>query len=1584
MRSVYSVNECKVRPLSIIAPKYYWTTSGGSFTRLQSDQFVCSLLECSMEETVRTLLQNQDSPEGPKVDPLDLMKAYKDKLLEEMWKQQDSLEGSAATAAGMPTSPEAGGGSEENSKDSNPLLERLRALEAENSALSMENDNQRKQYERCLDEDLKEECVKLRTRVFDLEQQNRILSVLFQQRVKMSTIPVSQEVQRNGKAGIPAGRWPSLLSLTCPRSSGSGSGSELSLSSVCSEYSSGSHTWAEGRGFSKQSAASRDKRMRTSSVSSNHSVSIEQADLGWKEGHILKGLKRLQMYGSKEKSSLASVPQCKDCMTSNEGIYSLGFKCGLQESTAKHVAPASKLFKVETRFSTLDSDDADDDSSKSQNKESHLMQPTKEFLCLEKLNVTRDDDGNFQEEAGKLAGDCGVFPSPVTDNFLFLDSPTVKPGVSPTDSLTHQEDKNKDSLEKHKTSGLKFSDRNNNQERSADRKSRLDHIKRQQGRHGIKHLGTGTSDVSLSIQHTATRAISCMNEARQRSSSVEVGHCRDQASQTGGESQDYTMSDSQQRKPKPQPCDSARKAFILRSKSADAGPEQVKLTHSPLHQKLIKGHKSKEQTQHSGHSGPGKRTNLNRTHGSSKGELPRAEKDEDVVVSANSKSLDSLQQRSPLASPVKHSKTFKLPGVNECSKSPTKSSLQITRPQSSNESVEESIYDNLPCSPRKQRRQDQHCNGSTSEHRPPSPPLPPGRTTSLHLRPESDSLPKAHKSAVQDQSSTTGKTTSTTAKPPLNQVFSALQLQSSNTCKENQNIAPQMGAEGNPLKDVPPKVYHTHSSKIQPVSVQESQSSDSVQLTMDRTVTGYDGNDNSSILPNKSILQRSQQSISEPKLSEVLPQAYSNVYYHGIASNSQNSTSRAVKMLPVNAKSHEAITGQEANTFLIFGRQNKDDANSVTKNVQTFQTFTCDPQMIHECGAHDKARRKIDIRCNSLDSEPSIQPVASDSGVMLDWGYDEEGWLFKRSVSVSTRPLLKPVMGMNGAKARSQSFGARYMDRPSFNRSGKVRTQIKTHSGSSLNSLGDVHPGTMSCSSSYHCPMNRSLLNNFLIEEGLTVPSHLGSSSERLQSLKLQREHARCLQIEQQFSSAFGEPVSEEPERQSTITTIEEKVMLGIEENMHKSQEQERSNEVKQKSGSTLANWFGFRKSKLPAPSGKKADAPKAKEDKREQKITSLLGGKQTKSDKKRDRRKSDGKDCAATRNCTLAHVRTQKSSLHGPDFILQATIVRSPGSGCKMRTLDSGIGTIPLPESCSFFSSILHLLPKSSSTPEQSLSPPSVPGSSSRDVSPLPRWRMPSSFKDSSYARVPNSLSDSSMTHIQSVPFPTVAFLQPIQPQSKPILTSASVFDNQSRLPRAPQGEMEPKMTYIKSKSRAPPSQQKEQTRLQLASWLALQIQCYQCEEMSHDCSTPEFIVNCTVNVQDMCQKEVLVKNDEMIKECAVNLLRTAPLTASLKGGIIASLHQASLHFGLPFNKGIYYRKSCASSGACLIASSGYQQFCTGKLNSVCITCCNTPLCNGPRQKKRPQPSAAVSLSAPQLPLLSLHVVFLLSSTMC
>ncbi|KAM4046309.1 nck-associated protein 5-like isoform 3-T4 [Anomaloglossus baeobatrachus] len=80
------------------------------------------------------------------------------------------------------------------------LLERLRELEAENTALAQANETQRETYERCLDEvanhvvqallnqkDLREECIKLKKRVFDLERQNKALSDLFHQKLQRSS-----------------------------------------------------------------------------------------------------------------------------------------------------------------------------------------------------------------------------------------------------------------------------------------------------------------------------------------------------------------------------------------------------------------------------------------------------------------------------------------------------------------------------------------------------------------------------------------------------------------------------------------------------------------------------------------------------------------------------------------------------------------------------------------------------------------------------------------------------------------------------------------------------------------------------------------------------------------------------------------------------------------------------------------------------------------------------------------------------------------------------------------------------------------------------------------------------------------------------------------------------------------------------------------------------------------------------------------------------------------------------------------------------------------------------------------------------
>ncbi|XP_066526210.1 nck-associated protein 5-like [Hoplias malabaricus] len=94
---------------------------------------------------------------------------------------------------------------EEETESSKELLERLRELEAENSALAQANENQREAYERCLDEvanhvvqallnqkDLREECIKLKMRVFDLERQNKTLTELFTQKLHSASNPLQQ------------------------------------------------------------------------------------------------------------------------------------------------------------------------------------------------------------------------------------------------------------------------------------------------------------------------------------------------------------------------------------------------------------------------------------------------------------------------------------------------------------------------------------------------------------------------------------------------------------------------------------------------------------------------------------------------------------------------------------------------------------------------------------------------------------------------------------------------------------------------------------------------------------------------------------------------------------------------------------------------------------------------------------------------------------------------------------------------------------------------------------------------------------------------------------------------------------------------------------------------------------------------------------------------------------------------------------------------------------------------------------------------------------------------------------------------
>uniref|UniRef100_A0A673TCW3 NCK associated protein 5 n=1 Tax=Suricata suricatta TaxID=37032 RepID=A0A673TCW3_SURSU len=370
-----------------------------------------------MEETVRNLLQSQGPPEQKKEETVNIV-VYQEKLSEEERKHKDALEGLHMVVDEDSRSESSS--VDEGKENTKLLLERLKALEAENSALALENENQREQYERCLDEvanqvvqalltqkDLREECVKLKTRVFDLEQQNRTLSILFQQRIRptsdllqklhsrildlssgdlLSDMERSRsltqsradvemhECQLNAKPGAPALKCPGfgivIPGHPCPRNSCSSS--ELSLSSTCSENSSGSsHTWHDGKNLRKRTSSQNwDKRLSIDSSlpSGFASPTDELPPTRIKESHILEGLRKLQKRKVLlESPSVITKWGYKDCMNSNEGIYSPGIKSsslkGYPPCKPTDTRSPSKEPHETFVYDTDSHDDADKDSS---------------------------------------------------------------------------------------------------------------------------------------------------------------------------------------------------------------------------------------------------------------------------------------------------------------------------------------------------------------------------------------------------------------------------------------------------------------------------------------------------------------------------------------------------------------------------------------------------------------------------------------------------------------------------------------------------------------------------------------------------------------------------------------------------------------------------------------------------------------------------------------------------------------------------------------------------------------------------------------------------------------------------------------------------------------------------------------------------------------------------------------------------------------------------------------------------------------------------------------------------------------------
>ncbi|XP_031708260.1 nck-associated protein 5-like isoform X2 [Anarrhichthys ocellatus] len=1565
-----------------------------------------------MEETVWSLLQNQGVVEQTAVDTVDIMKAYRDKLSEEVRKQYDGPEenGSPPSTQTEPeppnTDPDASQAEEDKDK-SKPLLDRLKALEEKNSALAVENESQREQYERCLDEvanqvvqalltqkDLREECLKLRTRVFDLEQQNRALGILFQQRIKPASDLLLQKLhsrimdlsaadllleperskafllsrntdspcsdfQLNGKAGLPVAKCLSQLSLTVPAPvypRSSCSSSELSLSSACSEFSSGSYTWNDGRSCGKMSSLTWEKRLSLGSSAPSNICAPpeEQLPTRRKESNILEGLRKLQRrkHRSSSVSSKVSKSADKDCMNSNEGIYSLGIKSGSKGvSKPTHVG---RTLAVGGKKFSYDSDDADDELAHSSRRDDI---PTKEswFYC-KRLSRSISDSlcswEGIQDSGGGGHGSSGLVASKHSSDskerpeklLSFINSflpeggrksaftkpallhfnPSDPDGPNTLSDVDDPEELNSESSDIR----MSLSQPPKQAERDSERVSRdaakllaQQCLRREQGR-------TQSADGRprpFSLIKVPKGATSTQSEesilAIFDAEGEPIELCAQKLTTGAGPRNDIQSSKViadytellPRERPTRQKSENARNYTVLESpekpseyqirlsktsNSREGSAERLSMQLTPQ-RKLIKPPTSR---MNNGHSIPPMNNSVAPKSSGSKipgrnkplGSPLRFSKGSFTEPSNSGNSGPSSQEKSPSSPAVKMSRFIKTPVT--CSQSPKAVNAKLP-------SRAEWSKDSSSSSPHISRRhleyadngeqptRDKHCETSKNKLRSPSPPPPPGRTTSLLIRPNYEGSPQAHKTWVAQTSTPT-----TVRGPPpsyhtslvpnmqttlpikdkdcldldagygtalapqklvektsrhLQKSAAMTQTTTKGTNKRmttkdylpsaNSGCAPETENAPKSSKNVPPPYSALRGSSLQnSFASKRGSTHDNVHQTMQKT---------SISLPIS--LQDTLQGKTEPPNGKAVVSPPSSVII------SPNTAEKASKTrIPMGFKAFLKSPPSHTNSPSIPGKQEKDHMNSVSKETETSNASTqCDSlQKVYSIDSPPKmsvTEGKGDVQCRILEDEVHAAVLPEEEEV-CDKG-KRSSQLFSRSISVTTKPHLKPALGMNGAKARSQSFSTNYIEKPNINAldgPGKIRTQIITNSGERGNSLSRQTslevPSVGLAESPLHSPRTRlshyggmtgSNSHNVLPErtsksgskgdgsqgtakgQAITSPSQKEARSlpisdriglNNIRKMAKVAPHPQfpppstCVyhsenpvretggletttkepECSREVNTQTDSPDMEEKKISPTVCTIEEKVMMGIEENLQKCQEQEKvaASETKQKTGPSLANWFGLRKSKLPALSGKKADPPKGKEEKKESKIGSVLGGKQMKSDKKKDKKKNDnqqresqevqnlsemntklssimdhcnnqmgqiasqiqcttafiGKDqfmkeilgrTAVKGNCVAASppgistpnmhsemkgdmeicpdtatlLMTQKINLKAenedgriPDTACQDHMM---GSGCQMRTLDSGIGTFPLPDSVTRASG--RHIPKSESSPD-------------------------------------------------------------------------------------------------------------------------------------------------------------------------------------------------------------------------------------------------------------------------------------------
>ncbi|XP_028324487.1 nck-associated protein 5-like isoform X1 [Gouania willdenowi] len=1153
--------------------------------RVQSEKRVCEVSEewdrgrthmvslqqhfSRMEETVRSLLQNPSA-----VDTVDIMKVYKEKLCVGVQQQQDE---SPLKVCGSKPAEEEDDFSLCEENQSKLLLERLKTLEEQNSALTQENQSQREQYERCLDQvanqvvqalltqkDLRQECVKLRTRVSDLEQQNRVLSVLFQQKIRPTSELLLQklhskilnlsaadllELEKSQTFLLQRNDSSNEIHLAPPPGYHSSS-SELSLSS--SEFSSSS--WNDGRSGKMVSLTWEKRRSLGSSTPGNICASPDESPTRRKESHILEGLRKLQRK-NRRTSSRVSRSTDKDCMNSNEGIYSLDVR--------KSGRGLSEPAQIRRGRLIYDSDDADDELAHSS--------------CRDNIPTKDGSSGSMSSWMGNIP----AVPPPGYDSkerpeklLSFINS-FLPEGGRPSAF-------------------------------SKPTKLRL-----QEPIHGV-------------IPHKVPESSECHTSFRQAE--------RDAP------------------RPFPQSC--------LRTQSADSRPHPFSLTKDPggaakctqseesqsgeplgLHYSELVPQKSLNPRNYSILESPEKPSEYQiRTGREGAQQVPPPQRK--LIKPTNSRAHKGVFiSRVPSSSPLRSSKVR---GVSLSGPPPpTAKTSQFIKSAAS--CIQSPKAVSVKRDGGKPPSRKDHCEENKNHFRSPSPPLPPGRSTSLLVRPLYND-----------------KTTTVRGPPPSYNTSMLPNLQSTLPIKDRDGLDPDYGT---PQKTCPKMTF----TPIKGTSKRAVSKDDSPSLNSGPE-TAHKGLKNAP--PPYSALRGSllhQSNTAAPNLPE------------------KTSKTR----IPMGFKAFLKSPPSHKNAPPVPAKQEKDHINAVSK-----ETAQCD-------------------------GEPDKEPLPEGNVPHF----------------LCNKPHLKPALGMNGAKARSQSFSTSSVASPDG--LTRIRTHIITNSGDRGNSLTRQTsldtPSTGQAESPVCSPRMR------MSHYGGMTASHVNKErripiSDRIAPRHFQAVPSSCLPSENPVEEtkalrhSFKEPEFSKdvqtPETEEKKTTIEEKVMMGIEENLQKCQEQEKvtSIESKQKTGPSLANWFGLRKSKLPGLSGKKADAPKIKAEKKKEKklkdeqdeanltemnnklssimdqiqcssaflakdqlVRELLGRTATKGNSLTSPTGNSAHKHAEVEMCEDMLILSQKMELQAENNMGNisdsARQDHNIGSTLQTRTLDSGIGTFPLPD---------------------------------------------------------------------------------------------------------------------------------------------------------------------------------------------------------------------------------------------------------------------------------------------------------------